>query len=708
MFNFKRFFQGKGFSDRGARGQRAGRKGGSRFLGRLRSYLNSYFSYSRRRYQSERGIAIPLVIGMGLLMLLLSVTVIVRSQSSRINSIAQDQSAQAAEVAEAGMSQVQSVFAAYVQLSRISLANIDPANKVTTWTKASAGTSTSCDGAGGGSSVLLTNLLKKDTTTLTDAWANLYNGSSVDSTRRYRILAYDYQPSNSKGVIQTGTITNTGISSIPANSTAAITITIPTYSSLSLSSSSVGYVIYGQIAGISGNLKVTATPNVYEFTPVSSPTATAITYTGTATIPANNFFYPISTVNANNDSGIATLKVEGQVLSGSNVLAKSVLQAKIPVSPGKIDNIPIPGTWPGETFDLKDLGNQNFDGNLLLPCSYRPTPFPVKPPAVDPNSSVFPTGNPNKREIYYSNTPQPKIPAKLGTEADITTRLATTSPLILPIPGLGYDSPTSSYGYLVNASITKENIFVNPNYKVTIYLSGDIGKGSTITYKPAGTPRFNCPTPTTCPATETIKIRNSANSPSVALDNDGILATQTISTASSFVVTPIKISDSTVYSTYLTSTAPSVFGILSNGISGNLTLTGSTYSFTPNTAPTSAQTVPADSTFVPTTSFKNSNFRIFGTGPVGSIICFNGGNSLDAFIFAPNYSFGVAGGATEPGLNGALWVKTIPSPPGCSSNSKKLVFKQGLNWDDLGSAFFPDFLPPTFGGTQTWQKSEVN
>ena len=59
-----------------------------------------------RKHHSERGIAIPLVIGIGLLMMLLSITVIVRSQSSQVNTSNLKQAATASEVAETGLARI--------------------------------------------------------------------------------------------------------------------------------------------------------------------------------------------------------------------------------------------------------------------------------------------------------------------------------------------------------------------------------------------------------------------------------------------------------------------------------------------------------------------------------------------------------------------------------------------------------------------------
>lgn len=70
--------------------------------------MNRKLKIALRRRSSEQGFALPIVVGLGLIMTLIGVTMIVRSQGDQVTASAQKATAQSVGVAEAGITQVES------------------------------------------------------------------------------------------------------------------------------------------------------------------------------------------------------------------------------------------------------------------------------------------------------------------------------------------------------------------------------------------------------------------------------------------------------------------------------------------------------------------------------------------------------------------------------------------------------------------------
>ncbi len=606
----------------------------------LRKYFGVYSSSRRRKYANDRGVALPLVIGIGLLMLLLAITVITRAQSSQINSSNLKQAAQASEVAEAGVIQIQSLFNQFRQLPRITLENITVSPVQTTWTRAASIFPAAC-GTTSSTSTLLNSILKKNGT-ITPAWVTL------DSNRRFRVISYDYSPVTTSGVSSNATV---GAFTVPTSTAATSVVVTPSNYLTS------GGSVYGQISGIPGTL--TNTSGSYTF-------KSAIALSSSVSISANSTFYPISNTNANNDTGIGNLWVEGQVLSGTTVIGTSGLQVGIPVNPGDIQTFPIPGTWIGSTFDT--ISNNRFDADTLLGCNIDPAEVNVVPPRTK-----------KKTEVMLPEAPTPPAgTVNLGSiSGNGTYTLPRTS---------GYNPATGAYEYIVNSISGNGSVYINPNYKVTLYLQGSIDKLTDIVYTnqpsayPSGYPPFNVSTPTTTVTLSAFTVPTSG---------------------ASVTTTPSNLS-------YLAD-GQSVHGILGSGnIPGRLSRSGLIYSFTPNAAPSSAITVSVNSVFTPSTSFKPPNFKIYGNGPAGSSICIKGNRDIYAFILAPNYAVGMTGTSQ---FIGAVWASGWGIYPNgnnftCSSNNPNVVIYQNASWDDI-SGLAPVNLPPIVQPIQTWNKKEA-
>lgn len=66
--------------------------------------MNRKLKIALRRRSNEQGFAIPIAVGMGLVMLLVGVTMIIRSQGDQVTASAQKATAQSLAIAEGGLS----------------------------------------------------------------------------------------------------------------------------------------------------------------------------------------------------------------------------------------------------------------------------------------------------------------------------------------------------------------------------------------------------------------------------------------------------------------------------------------------------------------------------------------------------------------------------------------------------------------------------
>jgi hypothetical protein len=151
---------------------------------------------------NEKGFAIPIAMGMGLIMVLLATTAIVRSQDDQVTAIGKKDAARSRIAAEAGVNQIMGVINKYRALSGISS---------TSWTVAALPTNINND--------CTTNATigtaKTDVVTATSGWLNVLAGGTTQG--EYRVVSY--QPTlgggdlTVEGSINRGT-TNEAISRI--------------------------------------------------------------------------------------------------------------------------------------------------------------------------------------------------------------------------------------------------------------------------------------------------------------------------------------------------------------------------------------------------------------------------------------------------------------------------------------------------------------
>ncbi|MBE5229521.1 MAG: hypothetical protein INR81_10570 [Microcystis aeruginosa PMC 728.11] len=98
---------------------------------------------------------------------------------------------------------------------------------------------------------------------------------------------------------------------------------------------------------------------------------------------------------------------------------------------------------------------------------------------------------------------------------------------------------------------------------------------------------------------------------------------------------------------------------------------------------------------------KLGNLQIYAYNESGSI-CLTGNQTLQAFIFAPNYSLGKTG----TGFTGAAWGKDWGKISGCPSTSGAVAVTQGVQWADLIADLRPPFLQ--LGGIDNWCEEPID
>jgi len=104
-----------------------------------------------------------------------------------------------------------------------------------------------------------------------------------------------------------------------------------------------------------------------------------------------------------------------------------------------------------------------------------------------------------------------------------------------------------------------------------------------------------------------------------------------------------------------------------------------------------------------TSACKPTDMQIFSYG-IGTDICLNGQNTIDAAIFAFDSNVGVLGGGNSGGIRGLVWAKSW-NKGDCGSNSASTpVLVQAGSWADLGQDLFPKGLSPQLGVASSWKQ----
>jgi hypothetical protein len=110
---------------------------------------------------------------------------------------------------------------------------------------------------------------------------------------------------------------------------------------------------------------------------------------------------------------------------------------------------------------------------------------------------------------------------------------------------------------------------------------------------------------------------------------------------------------------------------------------------------------------------KPTNLQIFAynnrtvLGSADPQICLKGGETIQAFIFAPAYSIGKTGNGA---FTGAVWGKNWGKIQNCGSNNGAIAVTQGAEWSELIQDLKPAPLAslPQIGSVATWCEESVN
>lgn len=160
--------------------------------------MNKNLKLALKNRSSEQGFAIPIAVGMGLIMILVATTMIVRSQGDRTTASAQEATNRGLSAAETGITRYQSLInsnraiATYKDCegirptSGVSKGVCPDTGTTISWANASAipGLNNTCTGNVSGGSVVLANS--------TTDWRDI--DSTTSSKGQYRLIDYVYQP----------------------------------------------------------------------------------------------------------------------------------------------------------------------------------------------------------------------------------------------------------------------------------------------------------------------------------------------------------------------------------------------------------------------------------------------------------------------------------------------------------------------------------
>jgi hypothetical protein len=176
----------------------------------------SYFSAPLRQ-RDDSGFALPIALGVGLLLLIVGASIVLRSQQQQVTAIAQKQTASSLSAAEVGVSRIQNLLTRY---RAASLYPSDASGSAPSWQNASAipGLSTSCPKD------------SPDTPESKVAEAATKDWQAIDkddpAKGQYRLVGYSYSTSEGKGTLKVQGRAGTAAGSLPAVTQLSVAIPV--------------------------------------------------------------------------------------------------------------------------------------------------------------------------------------------------------------------------------------------------------------------------------------------------------------------------------------------------------------------------------------------------------------------------------------------------------------------------------------------------
>lgn len=603
-----------------------------------------------RRY-SDQGFAMPIVIGLGLIMLLIAAMMIMRSQGDQTTALAQKATANSLSTSETGVTRVQSLLNTWRMLPTVTLANIGTSSS--TW-KQAYDTSPA--------SVCNTSTSNPIDGYRVNDWVTLANGN------KFKIIEYKYKPDpykfpdgsdSPRDSAQISGVSGGNVT-IPASARGTVVITSPTNYLASDNS------VIGHIKGIQGTLYNNS--GTYTFKR-RYPTTADTTLTSTET------FYP------NKVPGVGTLKLEGEISSGMK--AANALEVSIPINEVPRRAIQFPGLWVAQGAIPN---NNEINGNLLVS-------------GCNANIGGTITGTGHRRLPPNPDISLPDLPTKIrnprttlslpAIASSVTDSLLTVSTATGFNIGDRLKVGDDSNVYAIQSIDTSLNTItirkVSGSAVITAQASGRVVRLFNDLGNIKGGGTCNEEQGDTCIGTLTLPRGSDTE------DADGVyrysVTSVDIGGRNEIHITPGK-----KVTFYLSGDMHIQSEIEHNCAAGACNATDfQIYGYgTVNDSHTIGSGVSAQAV---------------------SHVCINGSGATYGFLLAPEYTVGVAGAGGSAGFIGSVWVKQWNPLPGgissCGSSSSNTVVTQAGDWDALEPALAPYTLPK-LGSISSWQRQEAS
>jgi len=163
--------------------------------------MNPKLKIALIRRSSERGFVMPAVMGLGIVMLLVGATMIVRSQGDRVTAATQRSTAQGLSVTEAGLTQAQALLKVFPKLAKADFSN---------WPAIYSANYASCTAANVSSALI------------GGSWVNVDPANA--NKGQFRILSYTYDTATQTGTVKVqGKLDSSNVS----NSTKVLQANVP-------------------------------------------------------------------------------------------------------------------------------------------------------------------------------------------------------------------------------------------------------------------------------------------------------------------------------------------------------------------------------------------------------------------------------------------------------------------------------------------------
>jgi hypothetical protein len=188
---------------------------------------------------------------------------------------------------------------------------------------------------------------------------------------------------------------------------------------------------------------------------------------------ANYTYVPSNPSQPHKEPGTGVLEVEGRLTNRSNI---SRLQVSIPVQPGDIIGVPIPGVWIAQG----GIGGNRIQGDVMTnDCNAALSS--INTTGVNPD-----TGDPYQAQ--YTNLQLPALPAQPNPPLNTLPGNISTN-VVLPRPGdqavtrqLNSGQMVQVFEYVLNnlQIAQSSSLTITPGQRITFYLNGNISRGGNI------------------------------------------------------------------------------------------------------------------------------------------------------------------------------------------------------------------------------------